>query len=46
VRTRLEEYHEETAPLIKYYSGRGVLRSVDGMAEIENVTAEIASALS
>lgn len=46
VRNRLEEYHEETAPLIKYYSGRGVLRSVDGMAEIENVTAEIASALS
>jgi len=38
---RLEEYREKTAPLADYYSGTGELRSVDGMAEMKAVTAEI-----
>ncbi|HEX6144401.1 MAG TPA: adenylate kinase [Geminicoccaceae bacterium] len=41
VRTRLEAYHRQTAPLLPYYRERGVLRSVDGMAEIDAVRAEI-----
>ena len=45
VRTRLEAYHRQTAPLLPYYRERGVLRSVDGMAEIDAVRAEIDRAL-
>lgn len=41
VARRLEAYHEQTAPLLPYYEKRGVLRSVDGMAEIEEVTGQI-----
>ena len=45
VASRLKEYHAETAPLIDYYSNTGKLKSVDGMAEIDNVTASIKAAL-
>lgn len=38
VRARLVAYHNQTAPLLPYYRGRAVLRSVDGMAEIDQVT--------
>lgn len=41
VRKRLESYHEQTAPLLPYYKERGVLRSVDGMADIDTVTGQI-----
>lgn len=45
VRSRLAAYHEQTAPLIAYYREKGKLRSVDGMAEIDDVTAAIGKAL-
>ena len=45
VRSRLSAYHEQTAPLIVYYRERGKLRSVDGMADIDDVTAAIGKAL-
>lgn len=38
---RLQTYYKETAPLIGYYYAKGLLRSVDGMAEIDDVTKEI-----
>jgi adenylate kinase len=38
VASRLEAYHAQTAPLLPYYKGRGILRSVDGMADIGAVT--------
>ena len=41
VKRRLEAYHEQTAPLLPYYEMRGVLRSVDGMADIDEVTGQI-----
>ena len=41
VRARLEAYHAQTAPLLPYYRERGLLRTVDGMAEIDEVTDEI-----
>lgn len=40
-RTRLEEYRNKTAPLSAYYAGQGELQTVDGMAEMDEVTAEI-----
>ena len=38
VKSRLEVYHKQTAPLIAYYRGKALLRTVDGMAEIDRVT--------
>lgn len=38
---RLEAYHKQTAPILPYYAGRGVLKQVDGMAEIDEVTRQI-----
>jgi adenylate kinase len=45
VRARLEAYHRQTAPLLPYYDERGVLRRVDGMAAIDEVTRQIDRAL-
>ncbi len=42
---RLVAYRELTAPLITYYRHRGILRSVNGMASITDVTAAIDQAL-
>lgn len=41
VRARLDAYAAQTAPLLPYYAARGLLREVDGMAPIEQVTAAI-----
>lgn len=41
VRARLEAYREQTAPILPYYDDRGVLKGVDGMADIDEVTAQI-----
>jgi len=38
VRSRLQVYHEQTAPLLPYYRERGILKAVDGMAGIDEVT--------
>jgi len=45
MRTRLQAYYKETSPLIGYYYAKGKLRTVDGMADIDAVEAEISSAL-
>jgi adenylate kinase len=38
---RLAAYHAQTAPLLPYYAARGVLHSVDGMADIDEVTRQL-----
>ena len=43
VRARLDAYHRQTAPLLPYYRERGLLVTVDGMAEIDQVTDDIFS---
>jgi adenylate kinase len=45
VRARLEAYHKQTAPILPYYGGKGVLETVDGMAEIDAVTSQIEAIL-
>jgi len=45
IRTRMREYREKTEPLIASYRGRGVLREVNGLGEIEEVARRIAQAL-
>jgi adenylate kinase len=42
---RLREYYKKTAPLTGYYYAKGRLRTVDGMASIDAVTAEIEKVL-
>ena len=41
VRTRLAEYRAKTAPILPYYEERGLVRRVDGMAPVEDVSAAI-----
>lgn len=45
VRARLVVYERETAPLVKYYADRGVLRNVDASGPAEKVYADIQRAL-
>lgn len=45
VAARLEAYHRQTAPLLPYYAAQGRLVSVDGMAEMDEVTRQIEAAL-
>jgi adenylate kinase len=40
---RLAAYHAQTAPLIAYYEGRGVLERVDGMASIPEIARALGS---
>ena len=42
---RLREYYKNTAPLIGYYYAKGALRTVDGLAEMDAVSADIAKIL-
>ena len=46
VAKRLEQYHAMTAPLLPYYAKSGALKSVNGMADIGDVTAAIQSIVS
>jgi adenylate kinase len=41
VSARLQAYHQQTAPILPHYASSGVLRSVDGMAAMEDVAQQI-----
>ena len=41
VRARLQAYRKMTAPIIAYYGGQGVLKTVDGMDSIDGVTEQL-----
>ena len=45
VRTRMEEYRAKTAPILPIYQARGLVRQVDGMADIDHVTHAIEAIL-
>jgi adenylate kinase len=42
---RLEAYHQQTAPIIPHYAATGILKTVDGMGEIDEVARQIDAAL-
>ncbi len=44
-RKRLGVYNEQTAPLVPFYRERGLVKSIDGMKPIDQVTASIEEAL-
>lgn len=41
VKARFQVYRDQTAPILPYYRKRGILRRVDGMAPVEEVTRQI-----
>lgn len=43
IRTRFEEYNLKTAPLITYYSQQGKYQEVNGIGEIESISAKLAA---
>jgi adenylate kinase len=45
IRARLQVYEEQTAPLIAYYRNKGLLRTIDGVGEIEEIFREIVKAI-
>jgi adenylate kinase len=45
VRTRMAEYRAKTAPILPIYDARGIVRRIDGMADIDAVSAQIEAAL-
>jgi len=45
VRTRMAEYRAKTAPILPIYDARGIVVRVNGMAEMDHVTAAIEKAL-
>ena len=38
---RLKVYHDNTAPVLPYYEAKGLLKTVDGMASIDEVSGQI-----
>jgi adenylate kinase len=45
VAARLVAYHRQTAPIIPHYAAAGILRTIDGMAEIDEVGRQLDTAL-
>lgn len=46
VKTRFEVYRRQTAPILPYYRDRGILKTVDGMGEMDAVTRQIEAIIS
>jgi len=45
IRRRLDLYEEQTSPLTDVYASRGLLITIDGLGEVEEVTARIMEAI-
>jgi adenylate kinase len=45
VRTRMAEYRAKTAPILPHYESQGIVRRVDGMAAVDEVSTAIGSIL-
>lgn len=46
IRTRLQTYHTQTAPILPFYEARGALKRVNGMASMDEVARQIEVVLS
>lgn len=46
IRRRLEVYNEQTAPLLEIYEGRGLLRGIDGIGDISEITSRLVAVVS
>ncbi len=45
VRKRNQEYEEKTAPILKYYGDKGLVKPVDGVGSLEEITDRIKKAV-
>ncbi len=45
IRTRFQVYQEQTAPLLEIYGPRGIVVSIDGIGDMDEITERILSAL-
>lgn len=45
VRTRYQEYLDKTAPILEFYAGRDVVKAVDGVGTLDEITARIEQAI-
>jgi len=45
LKNRLKVYNDQTAPVLPYYEQKGLLRKIDGMASIDDVTQAIEAVL-
>jgi adenylate kinase len=45
VRNRMQEYRSKTAPILPFYEAKGIVRRIDGMAPIDEVTTAIGAIL-
>jgi adenylate kinase len=45
LKNRLRVYHDQTEPVIPYYDGKSLLRRIDGMQDIADVSAKIDAVL-
>jgi len=45
VKKRLDVYHDQTQPLIEFYSNKGVLKSIDGTKDLDSIFGAIVSIL-
>ena len=45
LKKRLEVYHAQTAPVLPFYRAKGILRTVDGMQSMDQVTQDLEAAL-
>ena len=41
VKTRFEVYRQQTAPILPYYRAKGILTTIDGMGEMDDVARQI-----
>ncbi|HEU0034055.1 MAG TPA: adenylate kinase [Kofleriaceae bacterium] len=46
VTTRIQKYHSETAPIIPFYTAKGILKRVDGVGDPDVITERIKAVLS
>ena len=46
IKSRLGVYEEQTAPLISYYGDKGLLKTIDGLGEIDDIFARMVEAVS
>ena len=45
VQTRVQKYHSETAPIVPYYEGKGILKRVDGVGTPDEISKRITAVL-
>lgn len=46
LKNRLSVYHQQTAPVLPYFEAKGLIREIDGMQDIDQVSVQVEKVLS